>query len=215
MYTKEHFNGLCDVDEKYRIMGVDPGISNLGVAIIDYDIFTGDITVISAFTLHPPALMRENPQLSEILTERGAKLFYIERGLLSALETYSPHNVASEAPFLSSFPQAYAALVEVVISIRNAFYRYKPYAMLTTIPPTVVKTNAGVYGRSSDKNDMLQALSSHSELDTSKIELDALDEHAIDAIFVAYCKLRMLLGTDIKYERPKRKNKSKRDNKKR
>lgn len=198
-----------DEDRVYRILGIDPGVNTLGVSILDYT--GGDaLNVVAAFTIKTEELLSVNPQTGEVLGVRGAKLLLIEHKLLDIMLHFQPEMVASEAPFLGRFPQAYAALVECMVSIRKAYYAYKPHLKLTAIDPPTVKMAVSVYARSNNKDDMTKAVREYPGLILNDIDYDSLDEHSIDAIAVAICKHRFLQGTATQYVKKSKRKKGKR-----
>lgn len=200
-------------DSTYRIMGIDPGTSNLGIAMLDYDNVKDTLKVVTAYTISTDTLLRKHEQLADILTTRGARLYILEEGLRAAMSEYQPHVVASEAPFLGRFPQAFMALVECLASIRRVAYEYRPWISLTSIDPPTIKMAVDVYARSNVKDEMTEGVRNYPGLDLSGIDIDVLDEHSIDAIAVAICKHRMNIGTAKVYVKKKKKRKHRKSKK--
>ena len=176
------------------IVGIDPGVSNLGYSALSYDLVTGEIKLIEVNTFVTDKLLRTKPWLADKLGERYAKLEILEEKLVEVFGRHSPASVCSEAPYLGRFPQAFAALTECLYMERKALLRHSTEMFLFSIDPSTVKRCVGVNGKSSDKKDMTNALKALKEIDTSGWDLDSLDEHSIDAIAVAYSEILRLEG---------------------
>ena len=174
----------------YRIVALDPGTAALGVAVIDVDPETGHLYVNHATTLDVLKEAQRYPQIAALHGDRVSKLHALERALVRIFLAWKPDQIVSEAPYMGRFPQAYAALVECVTSIRRAVMSYDRTLPLPTIDPATVKKSVGVSGKSGDKSAMLSAIQSRDDL-TLCVNLSDLDEHAIDAIAVGYAHYKL------------------------
>lgn len=178
-----------DDDAHFRIMGIDPGSNDLGVAIIEVNPETFDARVVYATTLYLKKLLSLYEQTHEVHGEKIAKLFACEMAMKKLYSTWQPDMVVCESPYMGLYAQAYAALVECVSAIRRSLWEYDPSMPLLTLDPATIKTYMGVSGKSGDKDKIHNALCGLTQL-TQAIELDELDEHAHDAIAVAYAKYK-------------------------
>lgn len=168
-----------------RYVSFDPGTGSLGVAVIDYNRELGTHLVEYATTFQIDRLYKQNKLISETSGDRVAKLRTVRQAINRVLQAWEPAFVASEAPYMGRFPQAYAALVECVDAIRQGTQLFNPFATLLTIDPATVKKTVGVSGKSGDKEAMRKALANRKNLVfDSTVELAALDEHAVDAIAI-------------------------------
>lgn len=118
-----------------RIVSVDPGTNSLGVAVLDLDIFNNSIVVQHAFTIDIQKHSARYSQINLVHGERVAKLHAVRQALYRFYCTWQPDHIVSEAPYMGRFPQAYAALVECVSSIRYAVMEYHQAKPLNTIDP--------------------------------------------------------------------------------
>lgn len=196
-----------------RIMGFDTSANNLGCSVIDVCIETGKVNVLDCFTLHGQKLAKRHPSMVESMGEKAAKLKAIEFELVKLFQRYDPTHVASEAPYMGRFPQAYASLIECQLAIRYAVWGWNPTRSLSTIEPSVIKVNMDVSGRSGDKDEMTEAirkLIDKDMIDMGDIDLDTLDEHSVDSICIAITEYKRLAGEMKEYvKKPKSRKKKK------
>ena len=176
----------------YRFIGIDPGLSNLGVAIFDIDYYTDRILRIEAFTLVNDKLPNHTGFDVDTVTERTVKLYKLRDSLQNLLCHYNPSHVVSEAPFYNRFmPMAFGALNEVVAIVHNAVLCWNPNVGFHTVPPLTVKK---LVNTKAVKNDTVKgkelvklAISSIPEIMSVLVTpIDTLSEHAIDAVAVGY-----------------------------
>lgn len=171
-----------------RIIGIDPGSTNMGYAVIDFDILTKQIVNTNSFTIRA-----EKAQLSESHAELfGARLGRIA-ALRDALFTYflgdRPNFVICETPFIAMRqPAAYGSLTETVCAVREALALYDPYQCLYGVDPPSAKKMVGAAGNAK-KPQMQEAVSKLlAELNYNSVvsgDFWRLDEHAVDAIAIA------------------------------
>ena len=91
--------------------------------------------------------------------------------------------------------KAFAALTECMHSMRNAMYSQNPNRVFHTIDPSTIKKSVGVSGKSGDKELMRKAVQG---IAGSMVNVDWLDEHAIDSIAVGYSWYRSVwMGQSI------------------
>jgi len=183
-------------DAPYRIVSCDPGTDTLGVALSELDLKLGILTVQEAHTFRGSQLQRHYPVVSRYHNDRFARLLGHEDNLFNYFNQTAPHLIVSEGPYLGRFPAAFAALTEVVSTIRRAAIRYDPYLKFLVIDPSTVKKAIGMRGNSGDKSIVKQTLLAaiHNRIGTlqSHVDLNSLDEHAIDAIAVGWVSSKLI-----------------------
>ena len=176
----------------YRIIGIDPGLANLGIAVFDIDYQTGKILRIQAFTIVNDKIPDRTGFDIDFIAERTIKLHKLKHVIQWALEAYNPAYVVCEAPFYNRFmPMAYGALLEVVSMIHNAVLEWNSNIGFHTVAPLLVKK---LVNTKAVKNDSLKgkelvkiAVSIIPEImNVLEQPLDSLSEHAIDAIAVGF-----------------------------
>ena len=183
---------IPDSFSAYRIMGIDPGLNNTGVAVLDIDAVNNKITSIEAFTLINDKLLDRTGLEEATHSERLIKLYKLKQALQNVLAYVDPVWIACEAPFYNRFrPTAYAPLVEVVGMLNAASLEYNPNIGFTLFPPLTVKKLVGARSVKNDtvkgKIEVSQAIAMIPEImDVLKTPLGSMSEHAIDSIAVGY-----------------------------
>lgn len=176
----------------YRVVGIDPGLANLGFAVYHIHYLTGEIVKVEAFTIVNDKLPDYTGLDPEFVPERTIKLYKLKSAIQWYLQCYGPSYVVCEAPFYNRFmPMAYGALLEVVSMIHSAVLEWNPNIGFHTVAPLLVKK---LVGTKAVKNDSLKG----KELVKNGVKsipvimnvlttpIDSLSEHAIDAIAVGY-----------------------------
>lgn len=190
--------------EGYRLFSIDPGTSSLGLSVLEIPIYTNqrcakahEVMWLDSMTLRCDPFIKEFTHMAQTHGDRFAKLTGIEHYLLTYMEYWQPHGVASESPYMGRFPQAYAALTECIYAIRKAVIRYNSLLPLNLIDPATVKQSIGVSGKSGDKDKMRSAIKFYSDcfIKSVGVDLERADEHAVDALAVgiAYASSHGLL----------------------
>jgi len=176
------------------IVGIDPGTSTLGVAILFVNIETQKIELSIAWTLNGNKLSGKDSWTEEMHGGRYSRIAALEENLLQIFNYYQPLIIVSESPFINNrFPQAGIALTEVVVAIRRAVVTYDPWRELHVIDPPTIKKAVNAAGNAT-KEVMKEKVMELTDLNyNGMIPLVQLDEHSIDALSVAYCKWKTFL----------------------
>lgn len=182
------------------IIGIDPGTETLGVAKIDVEMDTLSIVSSHAKTLVGSKLAGKENWSSYTYGDRFSRIAALEDELYRYFQLEQPYLISCEAPFINRRrPMAYGALVEVVCAIRRAIIRHDPWKRLTMYEPIVAKAAVGVTGKirkGESKNVVRTAVLKRDDWNyAGDVSLDELDEHSIDALAVAYCRLEELRAT--------------------
>lgn len=189
---------LPDDPTPYRIIGIDPGTDTLGASVLELDLADHSISIVTSQTFHGSQLIRGYREMEDTYGARFARLYVLENLLVEAFCEERPHSIISESPYFNSRrPQAYGALVEAMAMINRAVHRYCSRMPLLTVDPASNKANLKVSGKSGDKDLMKKAVLNRADiLNPRHIKLEALDEHSIDSLAVAYyraCAVRAML----------------------
>lgn len=182
---------------KYIVMGIDPGTTTLGVAILSYDLYTHQKRVEHAYTLNAAKTLHRYQSVVETSGERFARLRSHSAYIRAALIHYEPNEVISEVPYMGRFPQAFGALKECLHMLETTVAEWNAFKTLQGIDPATVKTHMGVSGKSGDKQLMFNALRSLTDIDLSLIDFNTIDEHSVDAVAVAYSRIKQLNFSSI------------------
>lgn len=174
-------------DIPFRVVGIDPGTETLGFGVLDLYLTTGEVRIAHAETLDLVKLVSDFRHEEKVHGARTARLMALEERLFIYFEHYQPHAICSESPYMGRFPQAFAALTECVSFVRRAVVRYDRYMPLELVdPPTAKKAVGVVVKRGITKDDVKIALEKLALNCADGVDLQALDEHSIDALAVAY-----------------------------
>jgi Holliday junction resolvasome RuvABC endonuclease subunit len=178
-----------------RVVGIDPGSQTLGVAVIEFDVITNSITSTQARTFvgdKLPFYPFDN-FLSETNGDRLARIQKHKQNLFNIFKDTNPISIGCESPFYSQRrPSAFGVLMEVLTAIRNAVNEYSSWQTLYIIDPPTIKKAVGAAGNA-DKNAMKNKVLQMQDLNFNG-DINQLDEHSIDAIAVAYCRYKTLIG---------------------
>lgn len=182
-----------DDDDTYRIVGIDPGTSTLGISVIEVD-SSGNLSLVWCETIKGARFLKKYPDLEEVHGSRFTRLYGYKHWLYEFFQNWQPNAVVCEANFMGRFPAAYAALTESVMVIREAALMYDVNISFTTIDPPSVKVSVGVPGKSKDKELVRQAIRNLPLKYTLPQRLPNLDEHSCDSIAVGYWRAKQHLG---------------------
>lgn len=175
------------------IVGIDPGTTNLGFAALEFDIQTLQIHRLYATSFKSQQMVGLDGIIRLSHSERIEKIYAQKDNLVNHFRYFHPSFICCESPFYNRFrPSAYGPLVEILFAIRTAAIEYDPIVKFFTYAPSVIKKAVGA-GAISGKDAVKAAILGNAELATAFTEGDlaGLDEHAIDAIGVAYTHLEL------------------------
>ena len=78
-----------------KIIGIDPGIHNCGVALGEFDIDTNNLIIKDFFTIHASELARKFNKKDSITYGSIFSLFLLEKEFNDIFEKYQPDYVGS------------------------------------------------------------------------------------------------------------------------
>lgn len=176
-----------EIETPFRVAGIDPGTENLGFSVLDLYLTSGKIIVAHSETIATQKMLADYRNEENVHGGRTAKLMALEDRLFLMFEHFQPHAVCAESPFLSRFPQAFAALTECVSYVRRAVHRYDRYMPMGLVDPPTAKKAVGVtVKRGITKDDVTVAVEKLKLEYAPGIDLSELDEHQVDSIAIAY-----------------------------
>lgn len=191
MLTMPAYPGMSTVAS---IVGIDPGSSTLGFAVLYFDVRTLKILQTRAFTIKAEKLARGSWE-SEVHGDMLGRVKALEDKLFQLFCDLDPYMVASESPFFSrAHPSAFAPLSAVVSAIRYAIGRYDAWKPLYMIDPPSVKNAVGAKGNAG-KEDVKKKVLENADVFrfSGPVSLNELDEHSYDAICVAYARFKLMV----------------------
>lgn len=190
-----------EYDERHcgRIVGIDPGSTTLGIAVIEYHLKTLEIVKSYCWTINAGRLDLNKNDVEEH-NERYARIFKLSDVLYEKFRKLLPNFIISESPFMKKrFPLAFAVLTEVVFGIRVAVRRYDKTVKLELVDPMTAKKSVGaIVKKGGDQktpvHDALRKLLPTLFFDESRSSypFEELDEHSVDAFAIAYHKWTLL-----------------------
>lgn len=179
--------------EAFRVASFDPGSSNLGRAILESMLDKTPFTVRYADTVKLKENLRPYAEIGEMHGGRAVRLMQLYDNTLDFLREHRPHAIIVESNYLGKFATSFAALVECVITIRNAAYAYDPFMPIYMVDPTTAKQAVGmVKVKGTDKEDVRRHVKALTNIIWC-VNVDDLDEHAVDAVAIGYYYLTRLL----------------------
>lgn len=185
LFTPEHYN--C-----YKLLAIDPGVNNCGLAVFNIDYQTNEIVSVDAHTAISAKMDDTTTLYEELYSERTVKLYKLTDYLNRIMVEVNPAIVVCESPFYNRLrPMAYGSLLEVLNSIYTTIINYNNNVPFFTVEPLLVKKTVGA-GMQTGKLDVKQAISRiDSIMSTLVTDLEGLDEHSVDAMAVGYTYLKL------------------------
>ena len=184
------------------LLGIDPGSSTLGVAILEINSITFSLVATTAYTIEATKLELFD-RLDLRLPERERRLRAISKAISLCLEDYKPLTLAIESPFFNSRkPSAYAVLIETMYVLKQTARAYDLNLPIIEVDPPTAKKAIGVRRlkakerrrlKLTTKDLVREALLPLTALKLTS-DINSLDEHSLDAIAVAYSSYKQLLA---------------------
>lgn len=175
----------------YRIISIDPGLTNTGIAIFDIDLVVRQVKSIEAMTIKVEQLRNTTGLDDERFSERLIKLYKLKQTIFELVARLQPQSIACESPFYNRLrPMAYGSLLETLTYIHAAVIEYNPNIFFKTVEPLLVKKSIGA-GFMKGKIDVRHCIENNPEImSVLQSDIDTLDEHALDAIGVGIALLK-------------------------
>jgi len=181
-----------------RIMGVDPGNTTMGVALLDLSVPELTMTLAHAYTVDSVKQYTPRHYLIEHRSERHLRQKIMGRAMARALRFYEPDLVSIESPFMHRLPQAFAALTELMLRLEDAVETYNISTPVTKIAPVKAKKAIGVKDIKS-KASVKDALQKKNVAILER-QWQTMDEHSIDATVVAFTIAQQIIDGEYPYE---------------
>lgn len=177
------------------VFSIDPGTTMIGFALSEID--TGNrFTPVDARSVDLEAMAKAKYgfSLQETHGVFYSRIRCVYDAVTSILNNYNPDYLVIESSFMGKFAAAFDALVQCISAIKQAYYDYCPTRAVNMITPSEIKTYVGVSGRSGDKDLMYHGVKPL--LVNTGINIDQLDQHAIDAVAGGYAFYSRLILND-------------------
>jgi len=200
-----------------RVLGIDPGTDTLGAVAFDFSLESEIPHLVFAQTVTAHQFVKTRFDLIRYHGPRFARLIVLREFIAAVVKTYCPHFVGVESPFLRDSPTAFAALTEAFLVIRQGLVEVDTSIPLLAFDPmrakcavgaaspteTVVKKRGKrikkvkIHSKTTVREAVLKLAKEKAFTWDEHVDLEALDEHSIDAIAVCFAlmaKLRLEAG---------------------
>lgn len=185
----------------YRIVGVDPGSTTLGIAVLDLYLEDFSIELVDARTFNAARGISHYQTVTDFHGDRMARLHSLQDSLYGYLACFRPQGFASESPYMGRFANAFRALTECLLVIQQTAYVYDPRMRVHLIDPMTVKAAVGIVAKgyrnkaALAKEHVREAVLKLPLRNPGNFNMEAFDEHSIDAIAVAIARIKQMLTT--------------------
>ena len=174
------------------ILGIDPSSTMVGYCLM-YVCPNGVIDYTVAWSVNLQRTDFYSFENAQSIGDKVERINALYRYMSDTLKTYQPDFVVSEQPFTNAkYPDAGLALAEVFSSIKIALGHYSPCKQLHVLPPKSAKKQLG--DANADKDKMRYLVGNIvNQINLSRdTGFERLDEHAIDAIAMAYTRYKSM-----------------------
>ena len=178
---------IPDSYKTIKLVALDPGLNNIGVAVFLIDAVNLKILDISAKTLKEGSVLDQVCLDSDYATEQMLKRWRMVDAVMQIVRDEDPVIFVSESPFFNrKMPSSFAVLTEVINDIFTSILKHNNNIRIATVEPLLVKHTLGVAGQKG--KDVVRCAMEKQEaiLPVLKTPVSTLDEHAIDAVGVGY-----------------------------
>lgn len=200
----------CRQFTSYRLLCIDPGSHKTGVSLFEVDLLTSNIVSIKTWTINVDKLVEIPGFPSDFVGEKFSRFYRLREEFKRILRENEVDCVCYEGPFMNvKQPNAYGPLVSVMTLVMDAAFEHNLGMPFFTVQPQQTKKAVGVAGKKG-KEVMLAALKKFDNvvelLRKENIELDDLDDNAIDSVAVGLAALKLYVYKEKDYEQflPKR-----------
>lgn len=183
------------METKWRILGVDNGTSQLGLALLEYDFMTDSATVIDLDTLTPKLIPYR--VFSRTLRRKGtnaARREWMKERLGEYIDEHQPHVVAIETPFvgsmrtISSFEPLALSVDGLVDEVLDAEIRNDILIDIEKVAPHQAKRAVMLGGTRYDPDKAMVKINirNHPCIHLGEFNMDDHEDDAIDGIAIAW-----------------------------
>lgn len=184
--TDRNENKFKNIDkEVIRVVSFDPGISNMGICVGDFNRSNQEFTVLKTINFEGAKHRNKDKKMRRNCPHSFCVLSGIKEWVLTTLlPEWSPDYIACEGAFHNShFPGAHQALVLVIHVLRECAFEWYEDDITDMAPMTIKKI---VTGKGNAPKEMIKTAISQNPSIHLTVSLDALTEHEIDAIAHGY-----------------------------
>lgn len=171
-------------DEIVRITGIDPGSYHLGAGTFDHNARHDDTRLVDVSGMD----VDDHPRYPDfdVHGQRGKRLQLMGEFAYQYFCNWRPDYVVCEDAFLRrGLAKPYRSLVEGIMVLRQALFRYDPTMQLILVEPSTAKAAFGAAGKGVGKEGARAGVYKY-VAPLTEIDLTALNEHQIDAVGIGF-----------------------------
>ena len=185
-----------------KILAFDPGIQHLGYSLSHYDPVNDKMVVQAYGVIHGQQLLKKKKEMTELYGRRFVILDAFEVIVADLMREFQPDYVVTEGAFQHLFPDAYAALVLVIHTIKRAAFQIIQKFVYSVSPKESKKAIS--HDGTADKETVIDAILKHPDIEIkpSAAAKEMLVEHSADTIAGAWAFIRNHLKNIIDPEGP-------------
>ena len=162
------------------ILAIDPGTRFTGFSIVEYSLLNKP-KLIFVETLNVDSQLKSAKYISALHGDRFCRILIIVKQFNKLLTAYKPNLIACEQCYYSGIANPFATLTSLICALRLEAFSVDESLCFSMIEPSIVKYSVGVKGNTGDKDLMRTAVGN---LDIENLNIDILDEHAVDSIAI-------------------------------
>lgn len=180
-------------NNKIIVLGIDPGMTNLGYSIISYDKTTSMSTVLTYGMVTSITLAKKENKCDYKIYGNIIPLMFLERELANIVALYNPDFIASEDAFFNPrTPNAFHSLKLCINAMERALYPLQK--TLFKIAPRAAKHCVST--GTADKEAVQFAIRHLPDLKIRKPKtgsIESMTEHEADSIGIGYTFVKTIL----------------------
>lgn len=201
----------CETNvEPIRILSFDPGSTNMGWAISEYIVDTGDFLVLNYGIFKASKIAKKRKDEVLDFGQRLISLSVINEEVEKLLNSHQPHYVVTEDAFFNpGTPQAYISLLLCIHTVEQTLYRtfrngklkHQSAKKLYKIAPSTIKMIISGKG-SNFKQQVIDSIVNNEQITFKNVQVDdvgnpivSLIEHEADAVAggFAFAKTNLII----------------------
>lgn len=179
---------IPDRYKSYSLVSIDPGITYMGISV--FRLVNDNITYIDSYTIRPSSMKTYVNCNTDMVTQRFISLNKIKNFIETLVREEQPSVVVSEGTFFNPLsPSAYGSLLEIISYVNLGVSEVSNNIHFSVMPPMLVKKNISSEKIKSKASVKEALMMKPSIIDNLVVNIETLDEHAIDSIAVGYSYL--------------------------
>ena len=182
--------------DKVILLTLDPGLTNAGWVVSEYNFKTKKLHVIAMGLIHGNnyAELKAQEQAVQAFGKRMISLAAIRTGFVAIYEQFKPDFVASENAFFNRFrPAAFVALNDFIGTIRNVLYLQYDQPLYLISPKSIKRA---VCVGDAKKQDIADGVRNNKNITFGIKDIPDV-EHTWDAVGGAYAFVQLYLENVI------------------